>query len=112
MLNTALNKTFIAGDADELAQTGTNGNDKHIEWVGELDVKVCDDKHKGRLINRKEQVVFTHLWVNGFGWENTIYAQEDFLEVYFVCEYEIGDSLFFAMFDNGNIVKLKGVILD
>lgn len=27
------------------------------------------------------KIEFTHYWVSGFGWENTIYLQSDFEEV-------------------------------
>jgi len=38
-LNTATNCTYLADDLDEKVQTGTNDNDKHIEWCGELSFK-------------------------------------------------------------------------
>lgn len=40
LLNTFTNCTFIASALDEEVQTGTRESDKHIEWAGELDVKV------------------------------------------------------------------------
>lgn len=40
LLNTVTNCTFIASALDEEVQTGSRANDKHIEWVGELDVEV------------------------------------------------------------------------
>lgn len=46
LLNTITNNTFIANEVDELVQTGSRENDKHIEWVGELDVPVCEHQYK------------------------------------------------------------------
>lgn len=40
LLNTFTNCTFIASALDEEVQTGSRANDKHIEWAGELDIKV------------------------------------------------------------------------
>jgi hypothetical protein len=46
LLNTKNNKTFVANDFDEEIQTGSRETDKHIEWVGELDVAVCEHQYK------------------------------------------------------------------
>lgn len=40
LLNIKTNSTFIASRLDEKVQTGTRGNDSHIEWSGELSVAV------------------------------------------------------------------------
>lgn len=45
LLNTFTNCTFIASALDEEVQTGSRVNDKHIEWAGELDVKVIVDTY-------------------------------------------------------------------
>ena len=46
LLNTVSNCTFIANDLDEEIQTSTRENDKHIEWVGELDINACEHQYK------------------------------------------------------------------
>ena len=44
LLNTNTNTTFIALEIDEEVQTESRENDKHIEWVGELDVPIPNTK--------------------------------------------------------------------
>ncbi len=55
LLNTHTNCTFIANDLDEEVQTGTRPNDKHIEWCGELSIRVCEYKYR--------QIVETQAWL-------------------------------------------------
>lgn len=31
-----------------------------------------------RISTKEPEISFTHLWVQGFGWENTIYDSDDF----------------------------------
>jgi len=50
---------------------------------------------------------FTHYWVSGFGWENTTFQPEDFIEVEILGENEKDGVIFIATSDNGkkHIVK-------
>ena len=38
--------------------------------------------NKNFLSVEKIKLTITHLWVDGFGWENTILIEEDFLLIY------------------------------
>lgn len=40
--------------------------------------KDFEKEYKNRIPNK---IIFTHLWVYGFGWENTIYGTEDFQKI-------------------------------
>ncbi|AFM54716.1 hypothetical protein B617_gp55 [Nonlabens phage P12024S] len=40
------------------------------------------DVNKNFLSVNKDKTIITHLWVDGFGWENTILIEEDFLSIY------------------------------
>lgn len=51
---------------------------------------------------------FTHLQVDDFGWENTIFLPKDFDEVELLGENEKGGKIFLAMQDNGKQRILKG----
>ena len=63
------------------------------------------------VIDNIHNVRFTHLWVDDFGWENTIYQIEDFAEIeVFGMDNEVGILLFFGIFDNGKKRLLKGNI--
>ncbi len=53
-------------------------------------------------------IIFTHLFISGFGWENTIYQQEDFKEIELLGENEKDGKIFIAVQDNGKIQILKG----
>lgn len=46
--NNITNTTFLASELDEQVQSGTRENDKHIEWMGDLDFPVIPT-----LIGRK-----------------------------------------------------------
>ncbi|NQY44103.1 MAG: hypothetical protein HRT87_12270, partial [Legionellales bacterium] len=51
------------------------------------------------------------LWVDDFGWENTIYQPEDFKEIeVFGMDNEIGVLLFFGIFKNDKKRLLRGSI--
>lgn len=52
-------------------------------------------------------IEFTHYWVSGFGWENTIFQPEDFVEVENLGESE-KDVVFIAINDAGGKHILKG----
>lgn len=53
------------------------------------------------------KVVFTHLWVSGFGWENTIFLPSDFEEVEKLGENTNDGTIFIGV--NGNAKHiLKG----
>jgi hypothetical protein len=54
-------------------------------------------------------VIFTHLWVTTFGWENTIYSPSDFKEVEELGRNDIDGIIFYGKFcDEGNTHILKG----
>ena len=36
----------------------------------------------------KETIIFTHFWLQNFGWENTLYNSRDFIKVDFFGESE------------------------
>ena len=54
------------------------------------------------------KIEFTHYWVSGFGWENTIYQPEDFVEVEILGENEKDGVCFLALNENGGKHILKG----
>lgn len=56
----------------------------------------------------KPQIKFTHDWVSGFGWENTIFLPEDFVEVEKLGENEIDGVVFIATNEHGGKHILKG----
>lgn len=56
----------------------------------------------------KLKVRFSHLWVSGFGWENTILSPEDFEEVELLGESEKDGKVYIAIQDNGKKQILKG----
>lgn len=56
----------------------------------------------------KEQIEFTHYWVSGFGWENTIFQQEDFVAVEVFGQSEKDGYVFIAINDSGGKHILKG----
>lgn len=62
LLNTVSNTTFIASTLDEQVQTGTRENDKHIEWVGELDIEVFT-KESAELYAKHKAIEFAE-WVD------------------------------------------------
>ena len=53
-------------------------------------------------------MTFTHLWISGFGWENTIYQEEDFKEVELLGENDMDGCVYVAIQDNGKQQILKG----
>lgn len=51
----------------------------------------------------KEQLIsFTHYWVDGFGWENTVYDSFDFQDVQFIGESEDEGKVYFCTNSLGN----------
>ena len=66
-----------------------------------------------------KNIAFTHLWVKGFGWENTVYVAEDFVSVKQIGADVPADSIFIATDDpifiatdkNGTEYLLKGVLV-
>ncbi len=54
------------------------------------------------------RIRFTHLWVDKFGWENTIYLPEDCGIVELLGESEQDGKVFIAIQDNGYQHILKG----
>lgn len=56
-----------------------------------------------------EVVIFTHYWVTGIGWENTIYSNSDFKEVEEAGRNEEDGIIFYGKFsDEGKTHILKG----
>ena len=56
-----------------------------------------------------KKIEFTHLWVDDFGWENTIFLPEDFDSVEeFAKNHEDMFVVFCAIQDNGVLRILKG----
>ena len=53
-------------------------------------------------------IYFTHYWVSGFGWENTIFIPEDFAEVEELGRSEKDGIVFIAINDSGGKHILKG----
>ena len=55
------------------------------------------------------RAIFTHLWVKGFGWENTVFVFEDFVSVE---DIDVTNGLevvvFMATDENGTEYLLKG----
>lgn len=57
----------------------------------------------------KREIDFTHLWVDDFGWENTIFLPEDFESVEeFAKNKKEGFVVFCGISKNGNVRILKG----
>lgn len=59
----------------------------------------------------QQQIKFTHYWVSGFGWENTIYLPEDFVEIEKLGENEVDGVVFIAINKFGGKHILKGKYL-
>lgn len=53
-------------------------------------------------------MTFTHFWVTGFGWEPTIYQQEDFETVELLGVNPIDGHIFLGIAENGRKHILKG----
>ena len=60
-------------------------------------------------MNRK--IEFTHYWVSGFGWENTIFSPEDFVEVEELGENKKDGVVFLAINNAGGKHILKGIYI-
>ena len=58
-----------------------------------------------------EEIEFTHYWVSGFGWENTIYHPEDFVTVEEMGFNNIDGYIFLGVNDKGGKHILKGVYI-
>lgn len=56
-----------------------------------------------------KQMEFSHYWVSGFGWENTIYQPEDFVTVEEMGFNDIDGHIFLGINDKGGKHILKGV---
>ncbi len=52
---------------------------------------------------------FTHYWVSGFGWENTIYLPEDFVTVEELGFNDIDVYIFLGINETGGKHILKGL---
>lgn len=55
-----------------------------------------------------EEVKFTKLWVDNFGWEDTIFQPEDFKKVEEFAKSDEGYIVFCAIQDNDKVRILKG----
>lgn len=57
------------------AETETQYNEfpKLDQWFADI-----DDAFNRIKNSHKRKIIITHLWVDGFGWENTILIEEDF----------------------------------
>jgi len=56
-----------------------------------------------------EIIIFTHYWVTGFGWENTIYNSDDFVDVTLFGESKEEGKVFICTNDKGGkqILRIK-----
>ena len=56
-----------------------------------------------------QKINFTHLWVDDFGWENTIFLPDDFESVEEFAKNELDNFVVFcAIQENGKVRILKG----
>ena len=55
---------------------------------------------------------FTHYWVTGFGWENTIYLQGDFVSVEILGQNETDGTVFLCINELGGKHLIKGNLLN
>ncbi len=53
-------------------------------------------------------IEFTHYWVSNFGWETTIFQQEDFADVEKLGENDIDGTIFIGTNHSGGKHILKG----
>jgi len=63
-------------------------------------------RHKGNKL--RSIIVFTHYWVSGFGWENTIFQPEDFSEVETMGYNDTDGYIFLGINEVGGKHILKG----
>lgn len=59
----------------------------------------------------KKKYSFTHYWVTGFGWENTIFQPEDFESVEIMGVNDKDGTIFCARAESGKYHILKGAVL-
>lgn len=45
------------------------------------------------IVTLETELVITHKWVSGFGWENTVYTRDDFESVKIIGSYIDVDSI-------------------
>ncbi len=75
-------------------------NDEFLNYLTEFkNIFLIKNKAKNRLI-------ITHLWVDGFGWENTILIEEDFIKIEILSVD--GDLILLATQENKTTQILKG----
>jgi hypothetical protein len=53
-------------------------------------------------------IEFTHYWVTGFGWENTIFLPSDFIEVDELGVSDTNEIVFIGINETGGKHILKG----
>lgn len=58
------------------------------------------------------KIEFTHYWVSGFGWENTIYQVEDFENVEEMGYNDADGYIFLGVNEKGGKHILKGIYKD
>lgn len=58
-----------------------------------------------------KNVNFTHYWVTGFGWENTIFLPSDFESVEILGENENDGTVFLCINDKGGQQIMKGTVI-
>lgn len=54
------------------------------------------------------KIKFTHYWVSGFGWENTIFQQEDFVTIEYMGNNNQDGDIFLGINEVGGKHILKG----
>jgi hypothetical protein len=55
-----------------------------------------------------QKIEFTHYWVSGFGWENTIFQQEDFESIESLGHNDADGYIFLGIGESGAKHILKG----
>ena len=58
------------------------------------------------------KIIFTHLWVEGFGWENTILIQEDFKELEKLGENEKDGLILIGLQNQANKRQILKAVLN
>lgn len=53
-------------------------------------------------------IQFTHYWVTGFGWSNTIFQEEDFVTVELLGHNNVDGSVFLGIYNENIKCILKG----
>jgi hypothetical protein len=59
----------------------------------------------------KKTIIFTHLWVDDFGWENTVYNSDDFDHVELLATTDRDGDVYLCTFSTGARRILKRHLL-